>query len=438
MSTIAQSVYQDIEMLPEAPGVYFFHDPDGNILYIGKATSLKDRVKSYLSNDLAETRGVRIVSMIREAEHVTYTQTDSVLEALVLEAALIKKHQPPFNTRDKDNKSFNYVVITNEDYPRVLIERGRTIPEKYDESDIKYSFGPFVGGGELKKAVKILRRIFPFRDTCTPYDELPEKEQEAPRPCFNAQLGLCPGVCTGVLSKQVYARNIQNLRLFFEGRKKKVLQNLSREMKEASAREDFERAKEVRDTIFALEHINDTALLTRDGEVEAKYAKEETDVFRVEGYDISHTAGEHVMGVMVVIEEGRVKKSDYRRFRLRGREPGDVKALREIITRRLKHTEWPLPNLIVADGGRAQKRVLESVVSTFINQSEDESFKNTLRSLRVVAVVKDERHRPKQLLGEKDVVHTYETEILLANQEAHRFALAFHRNARKKGFIKGS
>lgn len=435
MSTIEQSVYQDIETLPEAPGVYFFHDVRGNILYIGKATSLKDRVRSYLSNDLIETRGVRIVSMVREAKNVTYTQTDSVLEALVLEAVLIKKHQPPFNTRDKDNKSFNYVVITNEDYPRVLIERGRTIPEKFDESDIKYSFGPFVGGGELKKAVKILRRIFPFRDTCTPYDKLSVKEKKYARPCFNAQLGLCPGVCTGALSKQEYARNIQNLRLFFEGRKKKVLQNLTRDMKKASAREDFEQAKEVRDTIFALEHINDTALLTRDGEVEAKYAKEETDMFRIEGYDVSHTAGEHVMGVMVVVEEGRVNKNDYRRFKLRGGEPGDVKALKEIITRRLGHTEWPLPNLIVVDGGKAQKRVIETVVSSFIDKSEDESFKNALQSLKVVAVVKDEHHRPKQLLGEKDVVHTYETEILLANQEAHRFALAFHRNVRKKGFM---
>lgn len=434
MSNTPSLLETDIKKLPEAPGVYFFRDKKNDILYIGKATSLKDRVKSYFSPDLMETRGPRLVTMMKRAHRVTYTQTDSVLEALVLEAALIKKYKPEFNTRDKDNKSFNYVVITNEAYPRILIERGRTLPETYSDEDIKYLFGPFVAGRDLQTALKMIRRIFPYRDTCTPYEDLSEKEREKARPCFNAQLGLCPGVCIGDISKREYKKTIQNIRLFFEGKKKRLLSTLKRDMKEASKREDFEKATELRNTIFALEHINDTALLTRDADVEEKYASAENG-FRIEAYDVSHTAGKDVIGVMVVVENGEIKKSDYRRFKIRGAEPGDIKALKEVLTRRLNHSEWPFPDVIVIDGGKAQKNVLERVLVNPTNITSDKEAQQRIRSIVPVAVVKDERHRPREILGEREVQKEHETEILLANQEAHRFAVAYHKNLRKKKFF---
>src|ERR1043166_4666501 len=155
--------------LPEEPGVYLFRDAQGKLLYIGKATSLKDRVRSYFSKDLADSRGQGIAGMIELAARVDYEKTDSVLEALILEANLIKRHQPPYNSAEKGNTSFNYLIVTKEDFPRVLTVRGRELFQNWKGSDIKYQFGPFPHGGSLKEAMKLVRRIFPFRDSkCTP------------------------------------------------------------------------------------------------------------------------------------------------------------------------------------------------------------------------------------------------------------------------------
>jgi excinuclease ABC subunit C len=156
--------------LPDEPGVYRFVDAKGAILYIGKATSLRDRVRSYFSNDLLHTRGKHIVDMITLAHTVRHTTTDSALEALILEAALIKEHQPLYNTKEKDNKSFNYVVFTKELFPRVLVIRERTMLSGVGESESAYkqAFGPFPQGSSLIEALKIIRRIFPFRDKCEP------------------------------------------------------------------------------------------------------------------------------------------------------------------------------------------------------------------------------------------------------------------------------
>src|SRR3989304_2857242 len=177
--------------LPDNPGVYIFRGPKRVILYIGKATSLHTRVASYFRRDLISTRGPIIAGMIEAAKNVDFIETDSVLEALILEAQLIKKHQPPYNTKEKDNKSFNYVVITKEDFPRVMTMRGRELGElnlKPNTSNLKAVFGPFPQGSVLREALKIVRKIFPFSDNCRPNQG---------KSCFNAQIGLCPGVCAG-------------------------------------------------------------------------------------------------------------------------------------------------------------------------------------------------------------------------------------------------
>ena len=178
--------------LPDAPGVYFFLGQNtgqktknhqlGNetskfetsklmpkkrfgILYIGKATSLRDRVKSYFAKDLGDIRGPLIVQMVQKAKSITFQKTDSVLEALLLEAQLIKKYQPPYNTDLKDDKSHSYIVITKESFPRVLLVRGKDLPVLYPPENRLYLLGPFPQGGILKSALKIIRHIFPYRDT---------------------------------------------------------------------------------------------------------------------------------------------------------------------------------------------------------------------------------------------------------------------------------
>jgi len=407
-----------LKTLPDAPGVYFFLGLTGKkgkeVLYIGKATSLRDRVRSYFSSDIAQSRGLRIVKMVEQAETVEVIETDSVLEALILEANLIKKHEPLYNVQEKDGKSFNHIVITNEAFPRVLQVRGRELLTTWDPDDIKYSFGPYTQGGSLKEALKIVRKIFPFRDKCTPQEKGIEEKTSG---CFNYQLGLCPGVCTGLVSKSEYAKTIRHLKLFFDGKKNTLVKSLEKEMKDLAKKEKFEKAQKIKRTIFALQHIQDIALIKPEN------LNVGGDSFRIEGYDVAHISGKDMVGALVVVEDGLPKKTDYRKFTIKTvSTPNDTKALKEVLERRLNHDEWPLPKLIIVDGGKAQKNAAERVLLDFGY------------AIPVVSVVKNEYHRPKGMLGEKKYIKKYENEILLANSEAHRFSISFHRS--KRGRIK--
>ena len=178
--------------LPDFPGVYFFRDKEGNVLYIGKATSLKDRVRSYFNPDLMKQRGLRLVTMVTIADTVTYQKTESVLEALLLESKFIKEYNPPYNAKEKDNKSFTCVVITKEKFPRVLTMRIRDYEKRFSKKDVLKVYGPFASLTQLREAMKIIRRMFPYRDRC---------ELHQLKPCFNAQIRLCPGVCVGLISE---------------------------------------------------------------------------------------------------------------------------------------------------------------------------------------------------------------------------------------------
>ena len=280
--------------LPDTPGVYFFMGENKELLYIGKATSLKDRVKSYFSQDIAVTRGPKIVAMMEKMVDVKWQTTDSVLEALLLEAQLIKKHQPPYNTDEKDDKSFYFVIITKEAFPRVLLVRGRDLEKKRDIK-IKYTFGPFPQGGSLKEALRIVRKIFPFRDSCKPFDV----KTGVSKPCFNAQLGLCPGVCSGSVDASDYAKTIRNIKLFFEGRKSVIVRTLQKEMGEYAKALEFEKAQQIKRTFFALSHIYDVSLLKK----EVMDVSASLDIFRIEAYDVAHLSGKDVVGVMTVLED---------------------------------------------------------------------------------------------------------------------------------------
>ena len=381
--------------MPDKSGVYFWKKGE-RILYIGKATSLRDRVKSYFSKDLINTRGRAILDMATQTDTIEWQETDSVLEALILEANLIKKYQPKYNTKEKDNKSFNYVCITKEELPKVLIIRGRNL----DKSLYKNIFGPFPNGNLLKEAMKIIRRIFPYFDN----DSNKKNNRE-----FYKQLGLVP------LGE--YKNNIKNLKLFFEGKKKNVLLNLKREMFSFANKKEFEKAGEIKKRIFALNHINDVALLKEDAS--------QIRNFRIEAYDVAHMGGKNMVGVMTVIENGEVNKSEYKKFIIRTQtDANDTGALEEILSRRLRHIEWGLPNLIVVDGGIAQVNVAKRVLSRY-------QF-----DISLVGVVKDEHHKPKAIMGDENVIKTYKREILLVNNEAHRFSITFHKQKRNKDFLK--
>jgi len=390
--------------LPDKPGVYFFKSGD-SILYIGKATSLKDRVRSYFSKDLIATRGPLILDMTVKADNISWQETDSVLEALILEANLIKKYKPKYNTKEKDNKSFNYVCITKDLMPKVLMIRGRGLNKK----EYHKVYGPFPNGLQLREAMKIIRRIFPFIDN----ESIKKNNKE-----FYRQLGLTP--------TSEYKNNIKNLKLFFEGKKKSVVINLKREMLYFAKKKEFEKAGEIKKRIFSLNHINDVSLLKDDISLAGKLDSTlRASIFRIEAYDVAHMGGKNMVGVMTVVEGNEVNKSEYRKFIIRTQsDANDTGALEEVLSRRLRHIEWGLPNLIVVDGSIAQVNIAKRVTSRY--QFE----------IPIVGVIKDEHHRPKGIMGDEKMIKTYKKHILLANNEAHRFSITFHKQKRNKNFLK--
>ncbi len=372
-------------------------------MYIGRATSLKSRVASYFRNDLLETRGTRLVDMVTLAKGVEYFETDSVLEAIILEANLIKKHQPHYNTLEKDDKSFNYVVVTKEEFPKVLTMRESDL--EAISYPLKATFGPFPQGGTIREGLRIIRKIFPFHDGSSVKPDQAE---------FYRQIGLTPDLSKESVRKN-YKKNIKNIILFFQGKKERVIKNLESDMKYFAKRREFEMAKTMRDRIFALKHIRDVSLIKRE-ELLSKAGN-----FRIEAYDISHTGGTSMVGVMTVVTDGTLDKNNYRKFRIRGyTSSNDVGALEEVMKRRLGHPEWVYPNLVVVDGSVAQKRRVENI------------FNELGIQIPVVAVVKNERHKPKAILGDKALAQKYEKQIVLANAEAHRFSIGYHRNLRSK------
>ncbi|MAZ40890.1 hypothetical protein CL654_02135 [bacterium] len=396
--------------IPAEPGIYLFKKKRVKTpLYVGKATSLSDRVKSYFNKDVVESRGPRIVQMVEEADSVEVVKTDSVLEALLLESEFIKKFKPPYNVKEKDDKSYNYVAITKEDYPRVVLVRGKELRESHEQ--YKKTFGPFTRGGELKEAMRIVRKIFPWRDKC---------EVDQKKPCFNAQIGLCPGVCMGEISKKEYSELVKNISLFFTGKKKEVLKNLKQEMKGYVSKKEFEKAAIIRNRIFSLEHIHDVALLKKDGRTHDR-----TNIgLRIESYDIAHMAGSDVVGVMAVMEGGNLAKQEYRKFKIKsGKGIDDTGNLREVLDRRFRHDEWQKPNILVIDGGTAQVNVAKDVL-------EELNYK-----IPVVGVVKDARHKATKLLGLKSIITKHKDDIVALNADTHRYAIAYHKQKRAKSFL---
>ena len=404
---------EDIRELPDTPGVYFFLSNELEILYIGKATSLRDRVRSYFSTDIQATRGPKISTMLTKASSIAYQPTDSVLEALLLESERIKEHAPIYNTDLKDNKSFNFVIMTDEEFPQILTIRGRELAEGKAPGKILHLFGPFPNGLQLRSALKIVQNIFPFRDNkCRPGQG---------KPCFNRQIGLCPGVCTGEISKREYGSILRNITQFFEGKKDIVMKRLEREMKARAKKLEFERANEIKKTLFALQHIQDVALISEQG---AENNKQGAKTIRIEAYDVAHLAGGSAVGVMTVVENGIAEKNAYRKFRLRQEYTGnDLLALEEILRRRLGHPEWPLPDILAVDGSFLQYGVAERILAEW------------KLIIPIVGIVKNDQHKAERIIGDAGLIQRYTKEILLANAEAHRFAITYHRKRRNKDFL---
>ena len=416
--------------IPDTPGVYFFRDADksrddnGNILYIGKATSLRNRIKSYFDKDLNEKRGLKIVNMVLAANNITYETTANVLEALLYESFLIKENQPAFNTKEKDNKSYTSVVITKEEFPRVLIMRVREFEKIFNKKDVDVVYGPFTSAQGLRDIMRIVRKIFPYRDKCNP---------DSGKLCFNAQIGLCPGCCANKISSVDYKNHsIKNIKKLFGGKHKEIRKSLESDMNKYAGEENFEMAAKVRNTLWAMDHVNDVALIKNEN-IESFKDKR----FRIECYDVAHMSGGSRVGVMTVIEDGKPNKSEYKKFKLDENTNDDYAGIREMISRRLAHNDWAMPDIIVFDGGKGQKQAGDSAIINYVKDNEKYSQVSLQKilSIQTVSVVKDDKHKAKDILGDAKVIKEFKDQILLGNSEAHRFAIRYHKELREKKML---
>ncbi|MDI9325476.1 MAG: GIY-YIG nuclease family protein [Alphaproteobacteria bacterium] len=401
-----KKVFSSIK-IPQTSGVYMFVGKNKKILYIGKAGVLRDRVKSYFNERLSEDRGERLVECIKKTISIETIVTDSVLEALLLETNLIKKFNPPYNAKEKDNKSYSFVCITKEEYPCVCIVRGRDLAQ--NKKKYQYTLGPFPQGKILREVLSIIRKAIPYRTTC---------KIKSTRKCFDAQIGLCPGVCIGEISKKKYIQSIREIIAILKGKKKKLLINLIKKRDSAAADERFEDAKELQTRVRALNRMRDIHTLHNS-------FSEGGDLLRIEAYDIAHFHGEHTIGVMVVSYGSDFFQHDYRTFIIKDAKKGDeYGALQELLSRRFRHTEWEYPSLIVLDGGKQQLAVADAVCKEYEIK------------IPTVSVVKNEHHTARELLGDKRYTHAYAEQIIALNAEAHRFAISKHRKKRRWVFKK--
>ncbi len=420
--------------LPDSPGIYLFYNAKKELVYVGKATSLKSRVASYWR--VRPTSSRPIESMMHEVHTVKTQTTDSVLEAVILEANTIKKFQPKYNVIGKDNKSWNYIIFTKESYPKIKTLRQHDYVQMGEAgvSFIADIFGPYPGIN-MTATLKILRRIFRF-STCSAAQK---------RPCFYYQLGECLGVCTGEISVKDYrTRVITPLKLFLGGKKKRLITDLGRRMKMAAQHQNFEEAGRLRDQIEALTRIQDMAMINHSlvhesvASAEAALSTSNFPVSRIEGYDISNLGKTGVVGSMVVFDSENAIKSEYRKFKIKtviGQS--DVDSMAEVIERRFGHPEWPTPTLLLIDGGLPQVNRVEAVLQKLNLQ------------IPIVGIAKGPKRQKNQFTFGKlsfdykagGVVHSrrdfvvwvnsHQNLLIRVRDEAHRFAVAYQRNLRK-------
>ncbi len=404
---MTQKLQTILKNLPEKPGVYLMKNAVGDLLYVGKAGSLKRRVSSYFQ----KAHDARIEALVSEIADIKFEVTNSALEALVLEANYIKKFNPPFNVKEKDDKSFLFITFTKTKFPKPVIVRGknRDAGETY--------LGPFLNLNSIKDALKVLRKIFPYCEKAGEAKKLPLS-----RPCFDYEIHLCPGACINEISTKDYKKNINHLKLFLSGRVKTLIKNLEKEMRAASGKLNFEAAEKVKRQIFSITHLQDVSFIKEDELLKTNLPK---TGHRIEGYDISNISGQSAVGVMVVFYDNEPDKSSYRKFKIRTvKGPNDFHMLKEVLERRLEHAkDWPLPSLILVDGGLIQVKMMEGVLRDFN------------LSIPVVGLAKGPERKRNDFLGEIPKF-TSELTLIKVRDESHRFAIKYHKELRARNFLK--
>ncbi|MGD0337106.1 MAG: GIY-YIG nuclease family protein, partial [Candidatus Omnitrophota bacterium] len=398
--------------MPDAAGVYLMKNAAGQVIYIGKAKSLKRRLNSYLGRELS-AKSISMLSRVRDIEYIL-APTESL--ALLLESNLVHKYKPRYNISLRDDKSFPFVKITAEAFPAVCITRRKA-------SDGSRYFGPYTDVKLLRQALKIIRRYFPYRSCKT----LPKEA------CIYYRLKLSPAPCIGKVTKNEYARTIRAISLLLQGNTEALIQGLSRFMFEKAEEKEFEEAAKIRDKIQALGSIGTQGPVAGNQE-ELESLRSLLDVpfvpERIEAFDISDIGGKEACGSMVSFYRGIADKNNYRRFRIKTVSAiDDYAMLREVIHRRyvrLLKEKLPMPDTVLIDGGKGHLFTAERELTALGIE------------LPLISIAKDRENI--YIKGRSEPV-TFKEDTPALNlirrirDEAHRFAVSYHHILRRKKTI---
>lgn len=429
--------------LPPKPGVYLFRDQKDRVIYVGKANNLKKRVASYFQrqNELVPNKKT-MLAKIKKIEHI---RVDNETEALLLEHNLIKKYCPRYNFALKDDKSYAYIVVTEEDFPRIFIDRKRK-KQAPTSPKIDKIFGPYTSKEAAHTTLNTLRKIFPFRSCKNlPSKPCPHTKSFGVRACLFYHINLCPAPCIRKIDKENYQETIQEIKFFLKGKHKEIIRQTRKKMLEASRRQDYEKAAFLRNRIAALERVQLMSTrgiqkflnnpLIREATLQdsealkelARCLKFKKIPYRIEAYDISNIQGREATGSMIVFRNSKPAKDSYRRFKIKTiKQAHDVAMIQEVVRRRLAHREWPLPHLIIVDGGKAQLNAALAVLKEY-------NLKIPVRALakRLEEIYFPNKRHPITLPP------TSQSLMLIKHirDEAHRFAVSYHRRLRGKEAI---
>jgi len=444
---VSDKLNAKLNNLPTVPGVYKYFDIEGRVIYVGKAKNLRNRVKSYFRIKFDEdTKTKALVENIHDLE---YIEVSTELEALILEEKLVKKFQPKYNILLKDDKSFLYIVLRNDpvkvgdsliNFPVVFSARKTDLQSK----DIY--FGPYPRAEVAKYVLRTLRKIIPFRD-CSKSKF--RNYQKLGQPCLYGHIGLCQAPCNGKISKTDYLKDISKVKRFLDGRFKKIIDDVVLEMKDASKKEEFEKAAKLRDIIKKFEYLTintskidsfvENPLLIED--IISKSLDNLLKYFpnlkeypeRIECYDISNLSGKEATASMTVALNGRLTNREYRRFKIKFKNtPDDFSMMQEVLKRRFKRAliddSWKLPNLIVLDGGKGQLSAGNQVLKemgidvAMISLAKREEILIYMDGDEFVEIKLDRTDESLKL-------------IQRLRDEAHRFAKKYHHHLRVKKLL---
>ena len=425
---ISDNLKAKLKTLPSAPGVYFHKNQKGEVIYVGKAAVLKNRVRQYFQNTEKDPKTEALVAEIFDTDWIV---VETEMDALFLESEMIKRYMPQWNILLRDDKTVSYVRIDmNNPVPFVSTTRNPL-------DDGATYIGPFYAKNTILKALRILRKIFPFYDK--PYDG---------KKTLNSDLGLTPGIEIGKTTPKEYKKSLRFLIRYLNGDREKLILDLEKQMKSAAALGDFEEAAKLRDEYFGLKGLkrkivfSDKEFLDLSSDQALLELKQllglKEPPRRIEGYDISHISGTNTVASMVVFQNGVSDRTAYRKFKIRSSKNDDTASMYEVIFRRLKHKEWAFPDLIILDGAIPQLgaviNLLESVHIPVIGRNKSGDHTRNADVNVIIPVRSTDgsyEYRSKFYSNESHLAKL----IARIDEESHRFAITYHRQLRSKQLL---